>query len=185
MENYYQHDIIKKKLASYGIHYFEGSNKESSALVLGNVTVNEESVGKISYIVDNVPSIKVIILLLSEHKHSSIPLSFPNCAVYVIPSASNDEGPMVFPRIPLCKTPFKGATILPNPCKMSILGTNTVFFNHRYLSHLYSQTVIKSQSITQSEKLKNIGEFVFGQGNLASGLKLYWAQEEYLDLCTN
>lgn len=45
--------------------------------------------------------------------------------------------------------------------------------------------MIKSQSITQSEKLKNIGEFVFGQGNLASGLKLYWAQEEYLDLCTN
>lgn len=89
---------------------------------------------------------------------------------------SEEAGPSALPRIPIFKYTFKGATVLTNPCKVSFFGETVTFFNFLVNSHLHSKNIMKGEEMQSADKLKNVGEFIFGQGNLSMELHNYWEQ---------
>lgn len=102
----------------------------------------------------------------------------------MIPDVEED-GPSALPRIPIFRYKFKGATILTNPCKVSFFGTNVTFFNYQMNTHLHSKNILKKEEVNSADRLKNMGEFLFGQANLSADINNYWEQEPYMDVYSN
>lgn len=67
--------------------------------------------------------------------------------------------------------------MLTNPSKLSILGKNVTFFNYSLNTYLHSKCILDIDETKKfSDKLLNIGEFLFSQCNVAIGLGCFWEQ---------
>lgn len=76
----------------------------AGVLVVGNFTINPESMAGLKYVVEKVPSVEVVVLMLSLHPHENINLDFgEGRKVYLIPNFESDDSPDVLPCLPICK----------------------------------------------------------------------------------
>lgn len=68
-ENINNPEIIKRKLGSYNIASLQ-RNTQSPVLVIGNITLNLSSVGKIRHILKTLESIQCVVLMLTNNEHT-------------------------------------------------------------------------------------------------------------------